>query len=144
MKFRYLILILILSSCQMKKQESVNSTPITIVIKYISAENFVDTLEAKKYIDINKVYSKYVDKENPTANIVWKNQILFNKGLNNDKKFTNHFKFYNYDFEEVIKDKNAIVIFVSKKKSSKIKRIEYSLELTDKNQWSIINIEYKK
>lgn len=127
----------------MKKQESVNSTPFAVVVKYISAENFVDTLEAKRYININKVYSKYIDKENPTANKVWRNQILFNQGLNNDKKFTNHFKFSNYDFEEVIKDKNAKVIFVSKKKNAKIKSIEYSLELTDKNQWSITDIEYK-
>jgi hypothetical protein len=127
----------------MKKQESVNSTPFAVVVKYISAENFVDTLEARKYINISKVYSKYIDKENPTANKVWENQILFNQSLNNDKKFTNHFKFYNYDFEEVIKNKDAKVIFFSKKESAKIKSIEYSLELTDKNQWSITDIEYK-
>ena len=82
----------------MKKQESLNSTPFAVVVKYISAVNFVDTLEARKYINISKVYSKYIDKETPTANKVWENQILFNQSLNNDKKFTNHFKFYNYDF----------------------------------------------
>ena len=47
----------------MKKQESVNSTPFAVVVKYISAENFVDTLEARKYINIVSTFGEKIMEE---------------------------------------------------------------------------------
>jgi hypothetical protein len=145
MKFKHLLPLLLLSiSCQKKLEKEIDSSPFSSVVKYISAESFADTIEAKKYINIAKTFTKYVDKENPTAYKVWENQILFNNNLSEDKKYTNHFKFYNYNIKEAINGKNAKVTFTSKNSRAKIKAIEYSLELINGTKWSIINIEYKK
>jgi hypothetical protein len=127
----------------MQKQENINTTPFAIVVKYITAESFLDTSETKKYIDIDKVYIKYIDKQNPTPNKVWESQIMFNQSLNSDKKLTNFFKFHKYDMQEIIKNNAAKVIFTSKIKHSKIKSIIYSLELTSENKWIIVDIDYK-
>lgn len=127
----------------MKKNKDIDTAPLSTVIKFISSESFIDTVETQKYIDIEKVYSKYIDKENPTAYKVWQNRIRFLSNLENDRKFTSHFKFYNYIISENDSLNTSKIIFTSKKKNETVKAIEYSLIYKDE-KWKIVNIEFKK
>ncbi len=119
-----------------KSQES----PLTIVIKLISAEEQVDFDIALNYIDINKVYQDI--PKNKRKNI-WEEFVAFNRNLGKDKKFTNSFKYYDYDIKESINANSSNVEFVSKIPSSKIKSIIYHLEFED-NHWIVTNINYIK
>jgi hypothetical protein len=121
-----------------------DNSPLVTVIKFISAESFNDTLEAKKYINIEKVYGKYIDKQDSTAELVWKNKLTFATNLSKDKKFTNHFKFHDYIFKEVVKSRKAKVILSSKDINDSIKAIEYFLELRKDDNWEIVDIQYIK
>lgn len=76
-------------SCNNNKMPRMES-PLAIVIKLISAESFADFDEARKYINLEKVYSNYTDTL--SAEQAWKNQVLFFYNLGKDKKFTNNFK----------------------------------------------------
>lgn len=144
MKNLYILLIvLVFYACEIKNKD-IDSAPLSTVIKFISSESFIDTVEVRKYIDIDKVYSKYIDKENPTADQVWKNKIKFLSNLDNDRKFTSHFKFYNYTISENDSSNTSKIIFTSKKKNDAIKAIEYSLMLDVDKKWRIVDIVYKK
>ncbi|OYU79340.1 MAG: hypothetical protein CFE23_14640 [Flavobacterium sp. BFFFF1] len=138
------LIILQFYSCEMSKKINVDSTPLSTVVKFISSESFIDTVEAKKYIDIEKVYSKYIDNENASAQKVWENRIAFLSNLSNDKKFTPHFKFYNYTISEQNSKKISKITFTSKRPNEGIKAIEYSLALDAGENWKIIDIEYRK
>lgn len=145
MKFKYLIPLLVLFSCQNhENKEIIPPSPLVVVIKYISAENCGDTIEAKKYIDIEKTFHSYIDSQNVNAHAVWINQMVFLNNLGNDKKYTNNFKFHNYEFVQEIKDRKAKITFVAKKQKAKIQSIEYTLEFTKEGIWIIDNIALKK
>ncbi len=137
------VIIFAFFSCQKEKKCNVGLSPFGVVVKFISSESTLDTIEAKKYIDIEKVYKKYVDNKNLTSYQVWKNKLEFTNNLSKDKKFTNQFKFHNYEFSEVIKNKKASVTFSSKNINSNIKLINYFLELQD-DKWIIVDITYTK
>lgn len=114
--------------------------PLIIVIKLISAEEQADFDVALNYIDINKVYQ---DIPRNKRKITWEEFIAFNRNLGKDKKFTNSFKYYNYDIKESINTNSSTVEFVSKNPSSKIKSIVYYLEF-ENNRWIVTSIKYIK
>jgi hypothetical protein len=116
-------------------------SPLTTVIKLISAESFADFEEAKKYIDIEKVYSGHTDTL--SADQAWKNQVLFFYNIGKDRKFTNNFKYYNYIIKEEQKGENAEVVFESMLHDASITEILYKLTLHGKT-WVVVKIEYKK
>ncbi|WP_298144496.1 hypothetical protein [Flavobacterium sp.] len=135
--------VLFLFSCDNKKIECIDASPFGNVLKYISAQNIGDTIEAKKYIDISKVYRRFIDSSNSSANELWKNDLLFFSQIGKDKKFTN-FKYFDYHFFQSVKSNKAKVTFVALKKDAKIQQIEYSLALLDEKRWIIVGIEFKK
>lgn len=144
MKIIYLSLFFAFCSCNINSNKNVVIiSPLETVVKFISAESFLDTIEAKQYIDIDKVYGKYADN-NLSAQKVWEDKLTFNYNLGKDKKHTNHFKFYKYDFEEIIKGNESKIIFISKNKEASIKKIEYSLIFDNQKKWKIIGINCKK
>ncbi|HVY74264.1 MAG TPA: hypothetical protein VG890_05505 [Puia sp.] len=140
---KYIVLLMtatiLVGSCQYKKTSSINP-PLATVVKVNAAEAFMDFEEAKKYQDINEIYSK-VDKQNPEK--AWKEMVTFFYNLSKDKKFTNQWKYYNYDITENINNKNAEVILKSKNKEALFQTITYKLDLRQ-SVWIINDIEYTK
>jgi hypothetical protein len=116
-------------------------SPLAIVIKLISAESLANFDEAKKYIDVEKVYSNNIDTL--SAEQAWKNQVLFFYNIGKDKKFTNNFKYYNYIIKEEQKEGNAEVVFESVHPEESISKIIYTLTFHDKT-WVVVRIDYIK
>lgn len=139
-----LLAVFTLFSCQVENKRGIDGSPLAVVVKFISAESFRDTIEAKKHLNLDKVYSKFIDNENKTANEVWKSKLRFEYALSNDNKFTNHFNFSKYTFNEVIENNKSRVVFISKNKEDSMESIEYSLELNESNNWVIVDILPKK
>jgi len=133
------IVLLALISCDSKMSQI--ESPLAIVIKLISAETLADFDEAKKYIDLDKVYSNHIDTL--SAEQAWRNQVLFFYNIGKDKKFTNNFKYYNYIIKEEQKEENAKVIFESIHPEESISKILYTLIRHNKT-WEVVKIEYIK
>ena len=131
--------IMALVSCNSKMSQM--ESPLAIVIKLISAESFADFDEAKKYIDLEKVYSNHTDTS--SAEQAWRSQVLFFYNIGKDKKFTNHFRYYNYVITEEQKGENAEVTFESIHPEEGIYKIVYTLIRHD-NTWEVVKIEYIK
>jgi hypothetical protein len=128
-----------LVSCNSKMTQM--ESPLVIVIKLISAESLANFDEAKKYIDVNKVYSSSIDTL--SAEQAWKNQVLFFYNIGNDKKFTNNFKYYNFIIREEQKGESAEVIFESMHPEASISKILYTLNRHNRT-WEVVKIEYIK
>ena len=118
----------------------VKDSPLSVVIKLISAETIGDLAIAEQYIDVDKVYLKK-SEEGQSAREAWKEYVNFVKETPNSDKFTNQFKYYNYTIEEWIYSTEAKVTFTSLETSPMIKEIVYSLELVE-NLWKVVSIEY--
>lgn len=116
-------------------------SPLAAVIKLISAEALADFDEAKKYIDVNKVYSGNVDTLTPEQ--AWKDQVMFFYNMSRDKKFTNVFKYYNFNIKEEEKGDNATVVFESIHPEDSISKILYTLDRHN-NTWEVVKIEFIK
>ncbi len=115
-------------------------TPLISIIKLKSAEAVLNFEEAKKYIDLSKVFKKSPDSKNIEKE--WKETITTLHNLGKDKKFTNQFKYFNYSITEEIKGKNAKVNFVPNDKNSNLKKIIYSLKVID-SSWKVTGIDYR-
>lgn len=133
------LILMVLVSCNNKTSQI--ESPLAIVIKLISAESLADFEEAKKYIDLEKVYSNNIDTL--TAEQAWENQVLFFYNIGKDKKFTNTFKYYNYIIREEQKGGNAEVVFESIHPGDSISKIIYKLVQRDKT-WQVVKIDYLK
>lgn len=116
-------------------------SPLATVIKLQSAEALMNLDEAEKYIDVEKVYARYSESNNPKEE--WKKMLSFLYNIGGTNKFTNQFKYFNYDIEQVINESNATVSFISIDKDACIKQITYTLSEIDDGRWKIIAIEYK-
>ena len=114
---------------------------MTTVIKLQSAEALMNFDEAEKYINVEKVYSKYSESNNPKEE--WKKMLTFLYNIGGTNKFTNQFKYFNYDIEEVVNRSVATVNFRSKNTNATIKQITYTLSEVDDGKWKITAIHYK-
>jgi hypothetical protein len=114
-------------------------TPIITVIKLQSSEALLNFDEAKKYIDIEEVFGKNPESKNPQEE--WKEMVTFFYNLGNNKKFTNQFKYFNYNITETINSSKSKVKFKSINQESRIKEIIYSLDKLD-NRWIVVDIQY--
>ncbi len=132
-------LMLSMSSCSVNKTVKLE-TPFVAVVKLIDAEQALDLENAKQYIDVAQVYTKF-GSENPQED--WEKLIRFNYNLGRDKKFTNNFEYRNYDIEETINGNNASICFKAKRDSVSIKTITYGLEKRQK-KWIVVSINYVK
>tara|TARA_B110000977_G_scaffold199479_1_gene286994 strand:- start:1546 stop:1971 length:426 start_codon:yes stop_codon:yes gene_type:complete len=139
MKNLVIILLVILSVSCKGQDVSMKETPIITVIKLQSSEALLDFDEAKKYIDIEKVFGKNPESKNPQEE--WKEMVTFFYNLGNDKKFTNQFKYFNFDITETIDSSKSKVKFKSINQESRIKEIIYSLDKLD-DRWIVVDIEY--
>ena len=134
------ILAFLISACNTKMNQK--ESPLATVIKLQSAETFANLDEAKKYIDVEMVYLK--DRpDSITAEKAWETYVMFGYNMAKDKKFTNIFKYHNYNIKEEVAGDNATVLFESKDSESNISRIVYGLENRN-NQWIVISIEFVK
>jgi len=129
-------------SCKNEQKLKDIESPLTAVIKMHSAEQLLEFEEAKKYVDVNKIY-KDPTNDSMTAEDVWKSMLVSENNLSNSRKFTNQFKYFNYDITELITGANAEVIFKSKSENASIQSIIYQLVL-GKDNWIVNSIEYKK
>ena len=85
-----MILLIVLSVSCKEQDNDMKDTPTVTVVKLKSAEALMNFEEAKKYIDLQKVF-----KENPEPQNVekeWKEVVALFYNMGNDKKFTNQFK----------------------------------------------------
>ncbi len=130
---------LMMFSCA-ENRTAILETPFVTVVKLESAEQCLAFDEAMQYIDVIQVYSKR-GAENPMED--WKSFIKFQHSLGRDKKFTNTFKYFDYDIEETITSNSAVVCFKEKDINSPIKKIIYGLEKRQ-NKWVVISIDYLK
>jgi hypothetical protein len=120
--------------------DKINS-PLTTVIKLQSAETLANFEEAKKYIDVKKTYG--IDSPSISPEKVWRSKVLFFHNLGKDKKFTNVFKYYDYDINESINGNYASVSFISISREAKIKEIIYEL-VKNREGWVVVGIKYIK
>jgi len=123
------------------KNEIINS-PLSSVIKLETAEELGEFEVAKKFINIDRVYSSFAKEKLTTPENYWREYINGINALAEDPKFTNKIKYYDYDIIEIVKGKSACVILKGKQKNIHIKEIIYSLEKI-KNNWVVQKIEYK-
>lgn len=131
------IILITIMSCSNAQED----TPFVTVVKLQSAESVADFEAAKNYIDINRVYSNYPESKSPEEE--WRGMVEFFYNIGQDKKFTNCFKYHNYQIREKIDNNKAIVSFISNDPKSSIKEIVYILELQEKN-WLIVGIDFIK
>ncbi|MFT3823039.1 MAG: hypothetical protein QM731_03930 [Chitinophagaceae bacterium] len=116
-------------------------SPLATVVKLICAESFADFDEAKKYIDVEKVYSGYSDTLSPEQ--MWKSQVVFFYNMGKDKKFTERFKYFNYVIKEGQIGDSAEIIFESIRPEESIRKITYRLSRCN-DKWIVIKIDYVK
>lgn len=127
--------------CYSCSNQVYKETPFMTVVKLLSAEQRLDYNEAKIYIDVSKVYSKYDGVKNPENE--WMKLLQLNYNLGKDKKISNNIDYYKYNIEEVISKKKATVSLIDKDTNKSIKKIVYSLEFIE-NRWIVVSIEYIK
>ena len=139
MKNLIIVFLLFLTVSCRSQNDVMKNTPIVTVIKLQSSEALLNFDEAKRYIDIEKVYGKNPESKNPQEE--WKEMIAFFYNLGNDKKFTNQFKYFNYDITEIIESSKSKVKFKNINKDSRIKEIIYTLDKLH-NSWIVVDIEY--
>ncbi len=137
--FLFLFFLLFVSSCCVDETAQ-NRSPLISVIKLLDAEQTVDIETAKKYIDVDQVYTKLGSK---TPQEDWEKFIRFQYNLGQDNKFTNVFPYRNYNIEETINGNNASVCFKDESESAAIKAITYGLEIRE-NKWIVVSITYEK
>jgi len=139
------ILLLVILACGKATVDNslIMESPLSSVVKLISAESLGNIDEAKKYINIERVYSKHIN-DTLNAESLWREQVKFKSTENNSSKFTNQFKYYNYEISETISSPmKAKVSFIPFNKDSSTKEINYSLE-KENDVWKVIDIEYIK
>lgn len=117
-------------------------SPLITVINLQSAESTGDFESAKKFIDVDKVYSKQEESNTPEES--WKQMVSFFNKLGEGNKFTSCFKYYKYNISEKIdKNNKAKVVFEALAKESQIRKITYNLTKRN-NDWIVIRIDYDK
>ncbi|UOB17664.1 hypothetical protein [Abyssalbus ytuae] len=140
MKNLIMILLVVLSVSCNGQDNNMKDTPIVTVIKLQSSEALLNFDEAKKYIDVEKVFGENPEsKKSPQEE--WKEMVTFFYNLGDNKKFTNQFKYFNYNITETIDVSNAKVKFAAINQDSHIKEIIYSLDKI-KDRWKVTNIQY--
>jgi hypothetical protein len=132
-----IVIIVVMSSC---KPEIKHEPPLAVVVKYIAAEMKGLTKEARLYIDVGKVYSKHIQGSDVDYEKVWEEQMTFRARLSNEKKINSCQAFYDFNIEEVMKNKTEATVIFTLKKQSKRTSV-YDLELTDQG-WRIVGINY--
>jgi hypothetical protein len=110
-----------------------------IVVKFQAAESLGDIKEALKFINSDKFFSGnetvyHSQKE-------WEDWVLFTNAVGENKKFTNVFKYYDYDITEQTSGAKSFLCFNSLEQKAKVKTIKYKLELCDQN-WKIVGLSY--
>jgi len=139
MKNLIIILLVLLSiSCE-EQNISMKETPIITVVKLQSSEALLNFDEAKKYIDIEEVFGKNPESKNPQEE--WREMVTFFYNLGNNKKYTNQFKYFNFNITETINSSKSKVKFKSINQESRIKEIIYSLDKLD-DRWIVVDIQY--
>ncbi len=109
MKKICIIIVLIIESVFLfscRKSITNVDTPFMTVVKLLASEQNLNYDEARKYIDVNLVYSAYPNSIDPAKE--WKELLLFNNNLAKDHKFSNSIDFSKYEIEEVINGKNHL------------------------------------
>jgi hypothetical protein len=133
---------LAVTGCRHKNTEVQNS-PLATVIKVQAAEALADTEEARKYQDIESIYGKIAREEKSTPEKAWQEYANFVSSVPNGRKFTNQFKYYNYNISESSRDGTAEVTFRDKDTTASVRTIVYRLELRNGN-WIVTGIDYVK
>ncbi len=121
--------------CCNKKDSKMNNDPLISVLKLQSAESLLNFGKAKEFIDIDRVYKSGSEDK-------WKESVEFFYNLGQNKKFTNSFKYHNFDINQQIISNKAVVSFIAYNSKAKINEIVYQLELVD-NKWKVVDIEYR-
>lgn len=140
---RYIILIFLsaLSACG-KKVNVVSDSPLVVVIKLQSAESLEDFSTASKYIDTKVAYSAFAN-DTLSAEDAWRDIVRFNHALAQDKRFTNDFKYYQFDISEEIRMPKAQVSFRSNDVKAKLMKLTYDLEFRD-SVWIVVNVAFQR
>ena len=131
-------MVLLSISCE-EQNISMKETPIITVVKLQSSEALLNFDEAKKYIDIEEVFGKNPESKNPQEE--WREMVTFFYNLGNNKKYTNQFKYFNFNITETINSSKSKVKFKSINQESRIKEIIYSLDKLD-DRWIVVDIQY--
>ncbi len=140
----YTLFALLLSSCGQKRDITMNESPLAIVIKLESSESFKDYETAKKFIDVEQVYSVIAKQENRKAEDVWKEFVEFNYSVgNSSNKFTSSFPFHKYKITEMVNVDRAEVKLEGTEEGQQIKEITYKLVL-ENEAWKVVSIDYKR
>lgn len=135
-----LLITAFLMSCTSKEE---SETPLMTVIKLQSAESLKQYDIAKKYLDVNKVYGELSTEASKTPEEVWTEFIEFNYSLGQSKKFSNTFKYHEFEIIEKVNQDSSVVRFIPYNQEARIKSITYHLLRID-NLWRVIQIDYKK
>lgn len=139
------VLSLLMISCSFDDSiDKRKDSPLHVVIKLLSAESVGNFEEAKKYIDIEKVFSKDPSYNNRNADSIWSEykEYIQSMGSLTDRsgKFTNCFLYYQYDISEYGRGDQFFVEFRQNDRFAR-KRILYTLQYVDK-KLKVVNIAH--
>ncbi|MEO1033722.1 MAG: hypothetical protein AAFX55_20220 [Bacteroidota bacterium] len=135
-----LLIAIFFINCNNKQNNEMTNTPLITVIKLKSAEAILDFEEAKKYIDLQKVFEENSESRNIEKE--WKEMLTPFYNIGNDKKFTNQFKYFNYNINENVEGDKAKVSFEAHNKEAQVKKIIYFLDKLN-DMWIVIDIHYE-
>ncbi len=139
MKNLIIILLVVLSLSCNGQDVNMKDTPIITVIKLQSSEVLLNFDEAKRYIDVEKVYGKNPESKDPQEE--WKEMVTFFYNIGTNKKFTNQFKYFDYNIIEMTNGSTAKVNFTAINNEVMIKEIVYSLDKLN-DRWKVVSIQY--
>lgn len=138
----FILLFSLFQGCKNERRNKDLESPLATIIKMQSAEQLLEFEEAKKYVDVNKIY-KDPDNDTASAEDIWKSMLVFQNNLGKSNKFTNQVKYFNYHIVESVNGENAEVFFNAKDRDATIQSIIYKLTLIN-GSWIVNSIEYKK
>lgn len=139
-----MFLLVVVISCEERGNSMpiCNETPLASVVKLISAQSMGYVEVAKEYIDVKKVYSKHIG-DSIDYDKFFAEQVGFMSSTTDSRKFTNHFKYFNYRISEIQNGSTAKVEFRSKDREASLQGIIYDLENRD-CEWIVVGIVYEK
>jgi hypothetical protein len=136
----FVLLTMIACNKNHSKMAGQRESPLAIVVKLISAESMGYPEVAKRYIDVNQVYSKHVP-DSINYDTLFTEHVKIMSSTTNSNKMSNHFKYFNYEIVETYEGGQAKVKFAARDNSASLERIIYSLE-DRQGEWIVVDIDY--
>jgi hypothetical protein len=135
--------VLLLLSCGKQNHCIPVDPPFLTVLKLLSAESFDDKEAARRYIDVEAVYSEIALRGGISADSLWRSTVDAGIMLaRSSRKFTSHTPVYRYTVCEEVRGDSAIVVLHDEIVTDS-SCDEYHL-VRRGGVWVVVSIQYNK